>query len=100
MVLYHAGDMAGAISQQHKELIINERCLGLDHPDTAHRYSVFYCSWFIIIILGFYYILHPYMSLFIHKAKLDVSTGKKIVILCCRKCGFFYKTACSRTRTL
>jgi len=38
MVLYHAGDMAGAIMQQHKELIINERCLGLDHPDTAHRY--------------------------------------------------------------
>nr|GMD71805.1 clustered mitochondria protein [Ipomoea batatas] len=37
MVLYHAGDMAGAIAQQHKELIINERCLGLDHPDTAHR---------------------------------------------------------------
>lgn len=40
MVLYHAGDMAGAIMQQHKELIINERCLGLDHPDTAHRYWV------------------------------------------------------------
>lgn len=38
MVLYHAGDMAGAIMQQHKELIINERCLGLDHPDTAHRH--------------------------------------------------------------
>ncbi|XP_044489464.1 clustered mitochondria protein-like isoform X2 [Mangifera indica] len=36
MVLYHAGDMAGAIMQQHKELIINERCMGLDHPDTAH----------------------------------------------------------------
>lgn len=41
MVLYHAGDMAGAIMQQHKELIINERCLGLDHPDTAHRYHSF-----------------------------------------------------------
>lgn len=39
MVLYHAGDMAGAIVQQHKELIINERCLGLDHPDTAHSYG-------------------------------------------------------------
>ncbi|KAA8520267.1 hypothetical protein F0562_014523 [Nyssa sinensis] len=39
MVLYHAGDMAGAIMQQHKELIINERCLGLDHPDTAHGYG-------------------------------------------------------------
>lgn len=41
MVLYHAGDMKGAITQQHKELIINERCLGLDHPDTAHRYISF-----------------------------------------------------------
>lgn len=39
MVLYHAGDMAGAIMQQHKELIINEGCLGLDHPDTAHSYG-------------------------------------------------------------
>ncbi|KAK4797948.1 hypothetical protein SAY86_030274 [Trapa natans] len=39
MVLYHAGDMAGAVTQQHKELIINERCLGLDHPDTAHSYG-------------------------------------------------------------
>ncbi|KAM7263463.1 hypothetical protein ACFE04_001146 [Oxalis oulophora] len=39
MVLYHAGDMPGAIMQQHKELIINERCLGLDHPDTAHSYG-------------------------------------------------------------
>ncbi|KAL9275941.1 Clustered mitochondria protein-like protein [Drosera capensis] len=40
MILYHAGDMAGAIMQQHKELIINERCLGLDHPDTAHRHHM------------------------------------------------------------
>ncbi|VAI60166.1 unnamed protein product [Triticum turgidum subsp. durum] len=39
MVLYHAGDTAGAIVQQHRELIINERCLGLDHPDTAHSYG-------------------------------------------------------------
>ncbi|KAL4562037.1 hypothetical protein LXL04_034226 [Taraxacum kok-saghyz] len=39
MVLYHAGDMGAAIMQQHKELIINERCLGLDHPDTAHSYG-------------------------------------------------------------
>ena len=44
MVLYHAGDMAGAIVQQHKELIINERCLGLDHPDTAHRHFHFLAS--------------------------------------------------------
>jgi protein TIF31 len=42
MVLYHAGDTAGAIVQQHRELIINERCLGLDHPDTAHRYVLFF----------------------------------------------------------
>ena len=46
MVLYHAGDMAGAIMQQHKELIINERCLGLDHPDTAHRYQ--FLAFFIL----------------------------------------------------
>ncbi|KAJ8640877.1 hypothetical protein MRB53_017571 [Persea americana] len=39
MVLYHAGDMVGAIMQQHKELVINEHCLGLDHPDTAHSYG-------------------------------------------------------------
>lgn len=39
MVLYHAGDIDGAIMQQHKELIINERCLGLDHLDTAHSYG-------------------------------------------------------------
>jgi hypothetical protein len=49
MVLYHAGDTAGAIVQQHRELIINERCLGLDHPDTAHRHvpcSIYsYFSW-------------------------------------------------------
>ncbi|KAM7266178.1 hypothetical protein ACFE04_004075 [Oxalis oulophora] len=39
MILYHHGDMPAAIVQQHKELIINERCLGLDHPDTAHSYG-------------------------------------------------------------
>ncbi|XP_030948869.1 clustered mitochondria protein-like [Quercus lobata] len=39
MVLYHAGDMTDAIMQQHKELIINQRCLDLDHPDTAHSYG-------------------------------------------------------------
>ncbi|GKC40663.1 hypothetical protein Tco_1053047 [Tanacetum coccineum] len=38
MVVYHVGDMVAAIMQQHNELIINERCLGLDHPNTAHRY--------------------------------------------------------------
>ncbi|VFR02371.1 unnamed protein product [Cuscuta campestris] len=44
-VMYEAGDMAGAIMQLHKELIINERCLGLDHPDTAKSYgtmAIFY----------------------------------------------------------
>ena len=49
MVLYHAGDMAGAIIQQHKELIINEHCLGLDHPDTAHRHQSFAFVLFIMI---------------------------------------------------
>ena len=44
MVLYHAGDTAGAIVQQHRELIINERCLGLDHPDTAHRHVLLFYS--------------------------------------------------------
>ncbi|KAK4481775.1 hypothetical protein RD792_012686 [Penstemon davidsonii] len=39
MALYRAGDMAGAIKQHHKELIINEHCLGLDHPDTARSYG-------------------------------------------------------------
>ena len=53
MVLYHAGDMAGAIMQQHKELIINERCLGLDHPDTAHRYQ--FLSSLSLILIFFYF---------------------------------------------
>ncbi|XP_020207812.1 clustered mitochondria protein isoform X2 [Cajanus cajan] len=38
MISYHNGDMVGAIAQTQRELIINERCLGLDHPDTAHSY--------------------------------------------------------------
>uniref|UniRef100_A0A7N2LC59 Leucine-rich repeat-containing N-terminal plant-type domain-containing protein n=1 Tax=Quercus lobata TaxID=97700 RepID=A0A7N2LC59_QUELO len=33
------GDMAGAILQQYKGLIINEWCLDLDHPDTAQARS-------------------------------------------------------------
>ena len=37
VVLFHAEDYAGAIAQGHKELILNERILGLDHPDTIHR---------------------------------------------------------------
>jgi hypothetical protein len=65
MVLYHAGDMAGAIMQQHKELIINERCLGLDHPDTAHRHfsTLFYSSSLFICIISWvilFYILFPF----------------------------------------
>ena len=57
MVLYHAGDMAGAVMQQHKELIINERCLGLDHPDTAHRYSLSYFSWSISLIIEVFFVV-------------------------------------------
>ncbi|KAL0006699.1 hypothetical protein SO802_008201 [Lithocarpus litseifolius] len=48
MVLYHAGDMAGAIMQQHKELIINEWCLGLDHPDTAHGHALLFFSFVLM----------------------------------------------------
>lgn len=57
MVLYHAGDMAGAIMQQHKELIINERCLGLDHPDTAHRYNT-------LLLICVFVIIYAYMKSF------------------------------------
>eukprot|EP00850_Spirogloea_muscicola_P020632 SM000222S06973 [mRNA] locus=s222:140907:151145:+ [translate_table: standard] len=39
MVLYHAGELQAAIQNQQRELIINERCLSLDHPDTAHSYG-------------------------------------------------------------
>ncbi|TVU03835.1 hypothetical protein EJB05_50605 [Eragrostis curvula] len=59
MVLYHAGDTAGAIVQQHRELIINERCLGLDHPDTAHRHV--FC-----FIYSYCYIYYGNMALFYH----------------------------------
>lgn len=52
MVLYHAGDMAGAIMQQHKELIINERCLGLDHPDTAHRHKLLFLHHIFISVVS------------------------------------------------
>ncbi len=52
MVLYHAGDIPGAIVQQHRELIINERCLGLDHPDTAHRHVVQFQFFYRILILS------------------------------------------------
>lgn len=77
MVLYHAGDMAGAIMQQHKELIINERCLGLDHPDTAHRHSLFYwSSWFFpIISRGCIGILRIKMG---QKYKLDNQVTEKL----------------------
>jgi protein TIF31 len=37
VVLFHAEDFQAAIVQGHKELILNERILGLDHPDTIHR---------------------------------------------------------------
>lgn len=66
MVLYHAGDTAGAIVQQHRELIINERCLGLDHPDTAHRYTYLFLK---MLLLNFGIILESDM-------KPDVIIGK------------------------
>ncbi|KAF9675620.1 hypothetical protein SADUNF_Sadunf09G0051100 [Salix dunnii] len=62
MVLYHAGDMAGAIIQQHKELIINERCLGLDHPDTAHRHYFL----FIVSLILSSFLCYGNMALFYH----------------------------------
>ncbi|MED6222322.1 hypothetical protein PIB30_063249 [Stylosanthes scabra] len=39
MIQYHCGEPEQAIGQQLKELIINETCLGLDHPDTVHSYA-------------------------------------------------------------
>eukprot|EP00897_Mesotaenium_endlicherianum_P008021 jgi/Mesen1/7247/ME000373S06317 len=39
MVLYHAGDPGSALLQEHRELIVNERILGPDHPHTAHSYG-------------------------------------------------------------
>ncbi|CAI5936846.1 unnamed protein product [Closterium sp. NIES-64] len=37
LIFYHAGETGNAILQQHRELIINERVVGTDHPDTVHR---------------------------------------------------------------
>eukprot|EP00873_Tetraselmis_striata_P016083 jgi/Tetstr1/436347/TSEL_025183.t2 len=45
VVLYHTGDFLQAAYYQQKALIINERALGLDHPDTLKSYgdlAVFY----------------------------------------------------------
>lgn len=45
VVLYHTTDFLQAAYLQQKALIINERALGLDHPDTLKSYgdlSVFY----------------------------------------------------------
>ncbi|KMZ74373.1 hypothetical protein ZOSMA_12G00580 [Zostera marina] len=45
IVLYHTGDLNQAIIYQQKTLNINERELGLDHPDTVKSYgdlAVFY----------------------------------------------------------
>ncbi|CAN6459581.1 unnamed protein product [Victoria cruziana] len=45
VVLYHTGDFNQATIYQQKALDINERELGLDHPDTMKSYgdlSVFY----------------------------------------------------------
>ncbi|CAI5968299.1 unnamed protein product [Closterium sp. NIES-65] len=38
LIFYHAGETGNAILQQHRELIINERVVGTDHPDTVHRH--------------------------------------------------------------
>ncbi|KAF8396095.1 hypothetical protein HHK36_017707 [Tetracentron sinense] len=79
MVLYHAGDMAGAIMQQHKELIINERCLGLDHPDTAHRHQ-------LISIYSFY----GNMALFYHglnQTELALRHMSRTLLLLSLSCG-------------
>ncbi|CAI7920609.1 unnamed protein product [Closterium sp. NIES-54] len=39
LIFYHAGETGNAILQQHRELIINERVVGTDHPDTVHSYG-------------------------------------------------------------
>jgi hypothetical protein len=70
MVLYHAGDTAGAVVQQHRELIINERCLGLDHPDTAHRHVFLFKK---MLLLNFYIILKSDIDI-----KPDIIIGKLI----------------------
>lgn len=73
MVLYHAGDIAGAIMQQHKELIINERCLGLDHPDTAHRHRPF--PYFLILVCTSYVIVSKVLLLMLIKYTISCSYG-------------------------
>ena len=48
VVLYHTGDFLQAAYYQQKALVINERALGLDHPDTLKAYgdlAVFYYRW-------------------------------------------------------
>eukprot|EP00245_Coleochaete_scutata_P017072 TRINITY_DN81_c0_g1_i1.p1 TRINITY_DN81_c0_g1~~TRINITY_DN81_c0_g1_i1.p1 ORF type:complete len:1555 (-),score=405.34 TRINITY_DN81_c0_g1_i1:386-4762(-) len=39
MVQFHAGNPEAAIMQQHRELVINERITGIDHPITAKSYA-------------------------------------------------------------
>ena len=39
VVLYHTGDFLQAAYYQQKALVINERALGLDHPDTLKSYG-------------------------------------------------------------
>ena len=74
MVLYHAGDTAGAIVQQHRELIINERCLGLDHPDTAHRHVLLFLFFSILLLLDFNYCLSISHELDVVFGKLAANT--------------------------
>lgn len=38
-IFFHAGETGNAILQQHRELVICERMLGNDHPDTIHWYA-------------------------------------------------------------
>nr|GEW23090.1 hypothetical protein [Tanacetum cinerariifolium] len=46
MVVYHVGDMAVSIMQQHMKLIINERCLGMWHDDEdVHEFTTHIGAW-------------------------------------------------------
>eukprot|EP00744_Colponema_vietnamica_P008472 GILI01012081.1.p1 GENE.GILI01012081.1~~GILI01012081.1.p1 ORF type:complete len:386 (-),score=145.35 GILI01012081.1:67-1224(-) len=39
MIFYRINDFAQAVAHQEKAVIINERMLGLDHPDTIHAHG-------------------------------------------------------------
>ncbi|KAL2326480.1 hypothetical protein Fmac_025538 [Flemingia macrophylla] len=63
MISYHNGDMGGSLAHTQRELIINERCLGLDHPDTAHRQSLFCSSCYCNMALFYHGLHHTELSL-------------------------------------